>query len=843
VRYCFLLTIAFQLSAETNWGLRTIAGGTEAGDGDFVANASIRFLQGVATDPSGAIYIADADDHRIRRIDPNGRIQTIAGEGLPGFSGDGGPASRARINTPYGITVTPEGDIVFADLGNARVRRISRAGQIDTLVGGGTRAVPAAGQFLAPREVRLLAPRNVLSSTNGSLFISDFSANVVLELRSDGQLTAMPNSTVALNSPAGLALDAEGQLLVADSGNARIRRLRRDGRIDFLLSASAAAPLERPVGLARHRNGNLLIADTRGDYLWQLDPQGRTSIVSPGGRDVTTDNFDNVITAGGSWLRRLSPLGLIEILISNASSRFRGDNGPALAARLNRPQGIVVDSRGQIYFSDTGNHRIRRINADGVITSVAGLGEPGYRGDGGPAASALIHTPTYLAIDSFDNVYFSDSGNHRVRVLTPGGVIQSVAGTGRNEFSADGLLASQTSLSQPQGLALDRAGRLYIAERGQHRIRRIEASGRVITVAGNSIRGAAGDGMEAIAASLNQPTAIALDSQGNLFIADTGNQCVRAVESASGRIRTLVRDLAGVEGLVSTPNGMLYFSETLRHRIQSLSLNKELAVIAGRTNENGFNVDAGPALSVTLNEPAGLALAPDGSLLVADRLNDRLRRIEPPSEVLISNSATFRVLHAATFAEGPIAPGQLLTLAAPALTRPDLVEITLDNQVAPILFANPTQINFQVPSTLGGRSRVQLDLRMGGSLLFRSQIDMAGANPAFFESSGVVVATFPDARLVSDTAPARSGDTIILYGTGAGLLRESGGLQVTFLPTAVEIAGVPADLLYAGAAPGFPGLLQINLRVPSNIRLRGRVPVTLRVGAFRNPANQFLVIQ
>ncbi|MFN9430546.1 MAG: IPT/TIG domain-containing protein [Acidobacteriota bacterium] len=797
----------------------------------------------MATDAAGFIYIADADDHRIRRIDTSGRIQTIAGEGLPGFSGDGGPASRARIHTPYGITITPAGDIVFADLGNARVRRISRSGQIDTLVGGGTREIPAAGQFAGPREVRLGAPRNVLASASGSLFISDFSANVVLELRSDGQLTAMPNSSVGLNSPAGLALDADGQLLVADSGNARIRRLRRDGRLDLLLSASAAAPLERPVGLARQRNGNLLIADTRGAFLWQLDPQGRTSIVPPGGRDVATDSFDNILTAGGSWLRRISPQGLIEILISNTFSRFRGDHGPALGARLNRPQGIAVDSRGQIYFSDTANHRIRRINTDGVITTVAGLGEPGYRGDGGPAASALIHTPTYIGIDSLDNVYFSDSGNHRVRVFTPGGGIQTAAGTGRNEFSSDGLLASQTSLSHPQGLAFDRAGRLCIAERGQHRIRRIEGNGRVSTIAGNSVRGAAGDGFEAIAASLNQPTAIALDAQGSLFIADSGNQSVRAVDSASGRIRTLIRDLAGVEGLAATPNGVLYISETLRHRVQSLNLNNELTVIAGRTNENGFNTDAGPALSVTLNEPAGLALAPDGSLLLADRLNDRLRRIEPPIAVQASNSSVFRVLHAATFAEGPIAPGQLLTLSGPALARPDLAEITIEGQAAPILFANPTQINFQVPYALSGRSRVQLDLRMGGSLLFRAQIDMAGANPAFFESAEVIVATFPDGRLVSDAAPGRSGDTIILYGTGEGLLRDASGLQVTFLPTTVEIAGVPADLLYAGAAPGFAGLLQVNLRVPANIRLRGRVPVTLRVGAFRNPPNQLLVIQ
>lgn len=831
------------LFAQQPWKMRTIAGGTGAGDGGRASDASIRFLQGVATDSLGNVFISDADDHRVRRVDRFGVITTLAGDGLPGFSGDLGPASRARINTPYGLTLTPLGELIFADLGNARVRKISRNGEIETIAGGGSSAIPAPGQLLPPKQVRLIAPRNVLASPSGSIFISDFGANRVLELRPDGNLTTLSLAGLDLNSPAGLALDSDGNLLVADSGNARIRRFRRDGRSDILAAASKEMPLDRPVGLAMRSDGSLLIADTRGDFLWQLDPQGKSTILPPGGRDVAVDPFGHIVTAGSTWLRRVNPQGLIEILAGNTFATYRGDGGPALDARLHRPLGLAVDSKGNIYFTDTGNHRVRCLRLDASITTVAGSGEAGFRGDGALATQAHLNSPTYLAVDAFDNVYVSDTGNQRVRVFVPGGAIQTFAGTGRNEFSSDGGLPSQTSLSFPQGLAFDREGNLYVAERGQNRVRRFAPGGRVATVAGSSIRGNSGDGQDALAARLNSPTAIALDAHGNLYIADSGNQSIRTVDPATGRIRTVLRDLLNPEGLTVAPNGTLYFSEAQRHRIQRITLSGDLSLVAGRTGENGFNADSGDATALTLNEPAGLALLPGGSLVLADRLNDRLRRIDPPAEVISSTLQSTRVVHAATFAEGPVAPGQLLSLLTGDLSRPDLAEVTVDAMSAPIHFAGKTQVNFQMPYAVAGRTRVSLELRVGGALIHRQPLDVAGAAPAFFESSGLIVAVRPDGALNGDATPARSGDVLTLYGTGEGLLREAAGLQVPFLPTGVDVGGIPAELLYAGPAPGFSGLLQLNLKVPEGIRLRGRVPVTLKVGAFQNPKSQVIVVQ
>jgi uncharacterized protein (TIGR03437 family) len=823
--------------------MRTIAGGTEAGDGGKAADASVRYLQGVATDAVGNIYISDADDHRVRRVDPSGRITTLAGDGIPGFSGDGGPASSARLNTPYGLTVTPLGDVVFADLGNARVRRIRSSGQIETIAGGGVRQLPAAGQFLPPREVKLIAPRNVLATASGSIFISDFGANQILEIRSDGNMTAMPLSALELNAPAGLTLDADGNLVVADSGNARIRRIRRDGRVDILLSSSSALPLERPVGLARTANGSLLIADTRGDYLWQFDSAGRSTILPPGGRDVAVDRSGNIVTAGATWLRRINPQGLIEILIGSTYAKYRGDGGQALAARLNHPTGVAVNSKGAVYFSDTGNHRVRRIQSDGVITTVAGTGDPGFRGDGGPAVDAYLNHPTHLAVDAFDNLYVSDTGNHRVRVLSPGGSIQTFAGTGKTIFSNDGLPAAQSNLSSPSGLAIDSAGALFIAEPGQHRIRKVNASGIMTTIAGNSLRGYAGDGQAALSATLNSPGALGIDAQGNLWIADTGNQAIRVVEASSGKIRTQASDIRGAAGLAVTPTGVAYINESQRHRTLRIALDGTVNTIAGRLNENGFNADSGDAAALTLNEPAAIALAPDGSLVLADQLNDRLRRIIPPAELQTGNSQRIRVVHAATFLEGPIAPGQWLSLLASELPTPELAAITFDGVAARVSFANASQMNFQVPYSIAGRTSVNLELRIGGALVHRAQLPVSACAPGFFESAGLVVALSPDGRLNSELNPAGTGDYLTLYATGEGLLREASGFQVPFLPASVEVGGLPAEVLYLGAAPGFSGLLQVNLRLPANIRLRGRVPVTLKIGAFQNPPNQLLVVQ
>ncbi len=824
-----LLALGLAAQGPAPWRIRTLAGGTAAGDGGRAAEASIRYLQGVVADADGNVYFTDADDHRLRRIDPSGVVSTLAGAGFAGYSGDGGLARQALLNTPYGLCLSPLGDLIFADLGNARVRRISRDGRIDTIIGGGVRPLPIGTQALNPLEVKLIAPRNVLATRAGSIFVSEFGANSILEVRADGMIRTVATGVTA---PTGLAVDADGSLLFLDSGRATLRRLRPDGRIDTLLAASPAMPLERPLGLAVRRDQSLLIADTRGDFLWQRDALGNVSNFPPGGRDVALDPLGNIFTAGGPWLRKLNLLGLTDILIGNAYSTYRGDGGPAANARLNLPQAAVADSKGNLYFSDTANHRVRRVSPDGVISTVAGFGEPAFRGDGGPAIEAGLNTPTYLAVDAYDNIYVSDTGNHRVRAFTPGGAIQTFAGNGRNEYSNDNIFATQASIAGPAGLAIDEAGNIYVAERNQNRVRRFAPGGRVVTVAGNALRGNSGDNYDALLSSLNSPGAVALDSQSNLYIADQGNNAIRVVTPSTGRIRTLLSDLKRPEGLAVSPNGTLYFSESQRHTVQQLSPSGERTVIAGRPADNGFNGDSFDATLATLNEPAGLALLPNGTLAIADRLNHRIRLAEASVEIVLPILQIHRVVHAATFQDSSLVPGLLMTLLTDQIAQPELAEITLDGIAAPISFANSTQVNFQVPYAIAGRTQASLEFRVGGALRFKSILKVIGAAPAFFEVPG-------SAGLVNPNT-VRSGDVLALTATGEGLLREQDGINVPYLGCAVSIGGVDAEILYAGAPLGSPGPIQINLRVPN--ALRGVLPITLRIGSYTNPKSQFILV-
>ncbi|MDN3297266.1 SMP-30/gluconolactonase/LRE family protein, partial [Streptomyces ficellus] len=227
---------------------------------------------------------------------------------------------------------------------------------------------------------------------------------------------------------------------------------------------------------------------------------------------------------------------------------FEGDDGPAVSAQLNYPYGIALDSTGTLYFSDHGNHRVRKVTADGTISTIAGTGTAGYRGDDGPATSAQLNWPRDVAVDGAGTVYIVDSSNNRVRRIAADGTISTVAGTGKAGFGGDGGLATSAQLNVPFGLAVDSTGALYIAEYNSHRVRRITADGKITTVAGTGTAGSKGDGGPAVSAQLNRPQALAVDDTGNLYIADSNNHRVRKV-AADGTISTVAgTGTAGFDG-------------------------------------------------------------------------------------------------------------------------------------------------------------------------------------------------------------------------------------------------------------------------------------------------------
>lgn len=336
------------------------------------------------------------------------------------------------------------------------------------------------------------------------------------------------------------------------------------------------------------------------------------------------------------------PAYVISTIAGTGSQGFNGDGASATSAMLNQPFGVTVDASGNVYFSDTGNHRIRKVASSGAITTVAGNGVQGFSGDGGLALSANLNQPGGVVVDTEGNVYFSDVGNFRVRKVSLDGTITTIAGSGNGGYGGDGGPATSALLGGPVGLALDGASNLYIADASNHRIRKVSPNGIITTVAGTSFFGHSGDGGAATSALLLNPIGVAVHSQGDLYIAESGNRCVRKVTSA-GIISTVAgrgfdiefegKNATTIElrffpplAVAVDPIGNYYFPHA--QRLWRVNTSNTVNAIAGN-GESGYTGDGVPALTTRLNLPSGIAVASSGSIYFADQLNHRIRKLTP----------------------------------------------------------------------------------------------------------------------------------------------------------------------------------------------------------------------
>lgn len=327
-----------------------------------------------------------------------------------------------------------------------------------------------------------------------------------------------PATAAALSSPTGIAFDSTNNLFIADTGFNAIRKVdSRNGLITTLAGGNtfgfsgdggpaASARLAGPYGIAVDAGGNLFIPDYFNHRIRKI--------------------------ASGT--------GIITTVAGNGQQGFSGDNGPAIAAGLATPSALALDTLGNLFVADTGNNRIRRVDAaTGIITTVAGNGQQGFSGDNGPATAAALNFPFGIAVDSAGSLFIADSANHRIRKVAAGaGIITTAAGNGEPVFSGDGQPATNVAVGFPYGIAVDKAGNLFIADSVNHRIRKVTAgTGIITTVVGNGqggIFGAfSGDNGPATEASLSFPHGVALDAGGNLFLADRFNHRIRAVRSST----------------------------------------------------------------------------------------------------------------------------------------------------------------------------------------------------------------------------------------------------------------------------------------------------------------------
>jgi trimeric autotransporter adhesin len=324
----------------------------------------------------------------------------------------------------------------------------------------------------------------------------------------------------------------------------------------------------------------------------------------------------------------------------NGTAGYSGDNGPATSAQIDTVEGIAVDGLGNTYIADSRNHRIRKI-AGGTITTVAGTGAEGFAGDGGSATSAQLSFPRDVTVDSQNNLYIADTGNGRIRKVTPAGVISTVAGNGTVGYSGDNGPATSAMLSYPAALAMDSAGNVYIADTWNYRIRKLTSDGKIQTVAGNGSYGPYGDGGAATSASLGVIVSIAVDAQNTLYLSDTYNHRVRKVTSG-GVISSLIGGGFGAaadggsaqtatlkfpRGISADALGSLFVADSLNHRVRQVSQAGVISTVAG-SGAPGYGGDDGVATSAKLNSPVDVAAAPGGTLYFSDLWNYRVRSVQ-----------------------------------------------------------------------------------------------------------------------------------------------------------------------------------------------------------------------
>jgi sugar lactone lactonase YvrE len=337
------------------------------------------------------------------------------------------------------------------------------------------------------------------------------------------------------------------------------------------------------------------------------------------------------------------------ITVAGGGNQAAGSGGLATKAKLRFPNGVAVDARGNIYIADSPSHLVARVSPDGRISRAAGPGSSRGMGDGGPATAALLESPADVAVDGLGNLYIVDIGHHRVRKIRPDGIITTVAGKGSarvqpGAFSGDGGPATEAELNEPVSVAVDHRGNIFIADRDNHRVRRVSPQGVIETVAGSGPPGHynggyAGDGGPAVKAWLNWPAGVAVDRQGNLFIADGGNYRVRRVNT-EGIITTVAGGGTKAPGdggpatevrlsarsIAVDVAGSLYITDYLHNRIRKVNPDGAITTIAG-TGDQGFGGDGGPAAQARLFSPYGLAVDSVGSLIIADSVNYRVRKV------------------------------------------------------------------------------------------------------------------------------------------------------------------------------------------------------------------------
>jgi hypothetical protein len=651
-------------------GVRNTSG-VSAGVG---TNARFNNPTGITFNSEGVMYVADSGNHCIRKITSVNVVSSdITGNRIQAFSD--GDWQTASFNTPLGVSAAPFGIVYVADTNNHRIRIARANGDVTTLAGNGTigsaDGVGTNAMFNFPSDVRI--------DPFGNLFVADQGNHLIRKIEiSTGVVTTVAGDGIAgfttsrLNRPSAITLDNFRNAYVAEIGNHSIRKIENmytvpenngvvvliagTGLAGYIDATGRSATFSSPYGVAVDRLFNLYVADYGNRRIRKISPAYVVTTLAGSGSSGSTDGTGvgasfaqpnsiavdeemNVYVAdnGNHRIRKITSAGVVTTL---AGSSQGYQDGTGTNARFNLPAGVAVDSVGSVYVADTGNHRIRKIPSTGLVTTLAGSSQ-GYQD--GTGTNAQFNNPSGVAVDSSGNVYVADTGNNRIRKITPAGLVSTFAGDGTSG-STDGN-GTNASFNQPTRLAVDSTGNLYVNE--SHRIRKITPAGLVSTLAGSSQGYQDGTGTNA---QFNNPTGVSVDSTGILHLTDSGNHGIRRIGTLPPAqvplLSTLVMNYAGrgVEGFAdgfgstniyfNRPQGLaiagasLYIADTENNRIRRITSTAAFTptstTFAG-TGVAGFADAAGNV--ARFNGPRGVTVDGALNLYVADTNNHRIRKI------------------------------------------------------------------------------------------------------------------------------------------------------------------------------------------------------------------------